>query len=97
MQQIGGTDVSGGTGKYRGLFEVLPSAFRSAADRYFVVAKDTGAYPVALLKNKDFEFVTNIGTDSDMWLYSQMAVFSSYARFEFIPWDWKTTIRQVYT
>ena len=90
-------DVSGGTGRFRGMFNVMASAFVATADRHYLFVMDTGRRAVALLKNKDFEFVTNIGTDSDRWRHGQMAVFTSYARFEFVPWDWRATLREVWT
>ncbi len=96
-QQSPGLDVSGGTGRWRGLFTILSSPFIATADRHYTFADNPDTKAVALLKNKDFEFVTNIGTDSDKWRLDQMAVFSSYARWEFIPWDWKVTMRQVWT
>lgn len=95
-QAQGGLDISGGTGKFRGMFEVLPSAF-SGTNRHYVFAADTGRKAVALLKNKDFEFKTNIGTDSDIWNLGQMAVFHSYARWEFIPWDWHAILYNALT
>ncbi len=66
--------------------------FAGEQDRYEVLQK-----AVALLKNKDWEIVDNINTDSDAWQINQTALIHSYARFEFIPWDWKGTIRQVWT
>lgn len=95
--QSAGLDVSGGTGRFRGMFTVLASNFVATADRHYLFADVPGTAAVALLRNKDFEFVTNIGTDSDAWRHKQVAIFSSYARFEFIPWDWKVTLRQVWS
>lgn len=98
-QERGGLDSSGGSGRFRGMFQVLGSPFVATEDRHYIFTNEGGGgrKAVALLKNKDFEFVTNIGTDSDRWRHDQKAVFSSYARFEFIPWDWKCTYRQVWT
>ena len=95
--QSPGLDISGGTGRYRGMVDVYASAFVATQDRHYLVAQKGGTAPVALLKNKDWEFKTNIGTDSDLWNYSQTALFYAYARWEFIPWDWKTTLIQVWT
>ena len=92
-----GLDVSGGTGRFKGMFNITASPFVSAADRHFIFCKRPGYYAVALLKNKDWEVVDNINTDSDAWRLNQTALIHSYARFEFIPWDWKGTIRQVWT
>lgn len=94
---VAGYDVSGGTGRYRGMFDVIGSPFVAADDKHYTFANRSGYYPVALLKNKDFEVVDNINTDSDTWRINQTALIHSYARFEFIPWDWKGTIRQVWT
>lgn len=90
-------DASGATGRFRGMFDVIASAFVATADRHYIFTDRQDTKAVALLKNKPFEFVTNIGTDSDAWRHKQTAIFSSYARFEFIPWDWKTTCRVIYT
>lgn len=95
--QVAALDVSGGTGRFRGMFNVHASAFVATADRHYLVARREGTAPVALLKHKDFEFKSNVGTDSDMWNFKQMGIFYSYARWEFVPWDWKTTVRQVWT
>ena len=96
-QQSPGLDVSGGTGRHRGLFSILSSPFVATADRHYTFADNPDTKAVALLKNKELEIVTNIGTDSDKWNHGQMAIFSSYARWEFIPWDWKVTMRQVWS
>jgi hypothetical protein len=88
---IPGTDVSGGTGKFRGMFDVIATPY-CTANRYYIFCVDGGTKAVALLKNKDWEFKTNIGTDSDLWNYEQTALFTAYARFEYVPWNWKVTI-----
>lgn len=92
-----GLDVSGGTGRFRGMFTVLGSSFVAAADRHYVFADKVGTKAVALMKNKQWDFKTNIGTASDLWNFSQKALFTAYARFEFFPWDWKITHRHVWT
>ena len=91
-----GLDVSGATGRFKGMFEIVSSPFVPAT-RHYIFCKRPGYYPVALLKNKDWEVVDNINTDSDAWRLNQTALIHSYARFEFIPWDWKGTIRQVWS
>jgi hypothetical protein len=94
---IAGLDVSTGRGLYRGMFEVLSSAFIAAQTTHYIFCKKPGSAAMALLKNKDWEFKTNIGTDSDLWNFNQTALFTAYARFEFIPWDWKVTYREVFS
>jgi hypothetical protein len=91
------TSFGAGSGRFRGMIEVIGSPFIAADDRHYIFADRPGYFAVALLKNKDFEVVDNINTDSDEWRLNQTALIHSYARFEFIPWDWKGTIRQVWT
>ncbi len=90
-------DVGGGTGRFRGMADVHGTAFITTQDRYYIIADKPSSRPIALLKNKDWEFKTNIGTDSDLWNLSQTAIFYAYARFVFVPWDWKTIGLQVVT
>jgi hypothetical protein len=89
-------DASSVTGRYRGMFRVFDSPF-IAASRHYLFARDTSTKAVALLKNRDWDFFTNIGTASDAWQINQTALFTAYARFEFYPWDWKRTVLQVWT
>jgi hypothetical protein len=93
----GGLDVSGGTGRYRGMFDVYGSPFVATQDRYYIFCNDVQVKAMACIKNKDWEFKTNIGTDSDLWNYEQTALFTAYARWIFVPWNWKVTMRQVFT
>ncbi len=93
---IQGTDVTGGTGKFRGMFDVIGSPFVTA-DRYYIFAIDAGTKAVALLKNKDWDFKSNMGTDSDLWNYEQTALFTAYARWQYVPWNWKVTISEELT
>lgn len=95
--QSPGLDVSGGTGRFRGLFEVDASPYVASTDRHYLFAKRPGYYPLALLKNKDWEIKTNIGTDADSWNMGLKALIMAYGRFEIYPWDWKGTVRQVWT
>ena len=92
-----GLDVTGGTGRFRGMFDVLGSPFVSAADRYFIFCNDVSVPAVACIKNKDWEFNSNIGTSSDLWNLEQTAMFTAYARWTFVPWNWKVTMRQIFT
>lgn len=87
-----------GSGRFRGMFEVISSNFVSAADRHFIFAKDAGDGAVALLKNKDWDFASNVGDNSsDEWRLNQNAIFTAYARWQFIPWNWKNGLKQVWT
>lgn len=96
--QIQGTDVSGGTGRFRGMFKVYASPFVATTDRHYLFANRPGSAAVAELKNKDWDIATNVGDDSsDRWRLGKEAVFTAYGRFEFYPWQWWTTIRQVWT
>lgn len=90
-------DVSGGTGRFRGLFEVDAAPYVATTDRHYLFAKRPGYYPLALLKNRDWEIRTNIGTDADSWNMGMVALFMAYGRFEIYPWDWKGTLRQVWS
>lgn len=85
------------TSRFRGMIDVYGSPFIATQDRIYWFVNNIGPKAVALIKNKDWEFKTNIGTDSDLWNYSQTALFTAYARFEFVPWNWKNTLRQIYT
>jgi len=85
------------TGRFRGMFDVVGSPFVATNDRVYIFCNDGGTKAMALLKNKDWEFKSNIGTDSDLWNYEQTALFTAYARFEFVPWNWKVAYRHVYT
>lgn len=90
-------DASGGTGRYRGMFKVYGSPFVATEDRHYLFAIRGSGAAVALATNKDWEIKTNIGTDADSWNLHNKAVFTAYGRFEFYIWDWKRTLRQVWT
>lgn len=94
---IANYDSSSASGRYRGMFRVFGSPFVATADRHYLFARGASTKSVALLKNRDWDFFTNIGTASDAWNVGQTAVFTAYARFEFYPWDWKRTVLQVWT
>ena len=96
-QEVAGYDVQGSMGRFRGMVTVMASPFVATEDRHYVFAAGTSTKAVALLKNRDWDFFTNIGTASDAWNINQTALFTAYARFEFIPWDWKRTFINVWT
>jgi hypothetical protein len=89
-------DSSGVTGKFRGLFDIKVSAYVTA-DRHFIFAQNRTRSALGLYVKTDWDYFSNIGTDSDAWRLGRQAVFTGYARFEFAPMDWKTTVRHVYT
>lgn len=89
-------DSSGVTGRFRGMFDVVVSAY-VPADRHFIFAQNRTRKALGLYTKTDWDYFSNIGTDSDAWRLGRLAVFTGYSRFEFAPMDWKTTIRHVYT
>ena len=89
-------DSSGVTGKFRGLFDIRVSGY-VPADRHYIFAQNRSRKALGFFVKTDWDYNSNIGTASDAWNYGRTALFSGYARFEFLPWDWKTTIRQVWT
>lgn len=90
-------DSSGGTGVYRGKFEVISSAYATSTgltsgtmDRIFVFAKDSFEYALALTRLADWQFNSNIGNDSsDAW-NSGMGFIRSWAAFAYVPWQWQS-------
>ncbi len=89
-------DASGATGRFRGLFDIRVSAY-IAGDRHFIFAKSRNRKALGFFEKTAWDYNSNIGTDSDAWQHGRTAIFSGYARFEFLPWDWKTTVRHVFT
>jgi hypothetical protein len=91
-------DASGGTGKFRGMFSVIPSAL-VAAQTFFVFAD--GAEPAvgffhAPVPN-GWDLKSNMYTDSDEWVDGNIARFTGYSVFQFKPWQWKSTVKYVST
>lgn len=99
-------DASGGTGVYRGKFEVIPSAYATATglvggamDRIFVFAKpeEYQGNAVALSTLADWQFNTNIGNDSSDDWQNGMGFLRSWAAFVFFPWQWASVMCHIVT
>ena len=89
-------DVTGGSGSLRGMFDVVVSGY-CPGDRHFVFANHRGNQALGYMSKIPWEITSNIGTDSDAWRYGREAIFTGYARFTFAPWDWKRTVRQIWS
>jgi hypothetical protein len=89
-------DSSGVTGVFRGMFDIRTSAY-VPNDRYYIFAQNRTRKALGMYVKTDWDYFSNIGTDSDAWRLGRLAVFTGYARFEFQPMDWKTTTRHVFT
>jgi hypothetical protein len=89
-------DSSGATGKYRGMIEVISSAYCSSTglpsgtqDRVFLFAADADENALARVTLADWQFNTNIGNDSsDDWQKGE-GFIRSWAAFAYIPWQWQ--------
>jgi len=98
-------DSSGGTGVFRGKVTYTVSAYATddgltsgTADRYFLFAE--GAFMKALryYTKTPLDLSSNVGDNSsDTWRTQQLALFTSYSRWNFGVGDWKSTTRQVFT
>ena len=89
-------DSSGITGRFRGMFNMKVSAY-VAGDRHYIFARNRVRKALGFYVKTDWDYFSNIGTESDAWRLGRQAVFTGYARFEFQPRDWKVTVRHVYT
>jgi len=89
-------DSSGITGRFRGMFDIAVSGY-CPATRHFIFAQNRTRKALGCFVKTDWDYNSNIGTASDAWNHGRTAIFSGYARFEFQPWDWKTTIRHIYS
>jgi len=88
-------DSSGGTGKFRGMFTIIPTALVASKTHYIFA---NGAEPaVGFFHKTDWDMSSNMYTDSDLWKIDNTAMFMGYARFAFYPWQWKSTARYVFT
>ncbi len=88
-------DSSGGTGKFRGMFNIISSALVTTKYHYIFA---NGADPaVGFFHKTDWDLKSNMYTDSDLWNESHQARFTGYARFAFYPWQWKSTARYIFT
>lgn len=89
-------DSSGITGRFRGMFDIVVSDY-VPADRHFIFAQNRVRKALGYYVKTNWDYHSNIGTDSDAWQHGRQAIFTGYARFEFLPRDWKTTVRHVWT
>jgi hypothetical protein len=89
-------DSSGGKGTFRGMFDIVSSSYVTTKYHY-IFAQNRTRKALGFYVKTDWDYNSNIGTASDAWNHGRMAIFSGYARFEFQPLDWKTTIRHIFT
>jgi hypothetical protein len=89
-------DSSGVTGRFRGMFDIKVSGY-VPADRHFIFAQNRVRTALGFYVKTDWDYHSNIGTDSDAWQHGRTAIFTGYARFEYLPRDWKTTVRHIYS
>lgn len=88
-------DSSGGTGKFRGMVTVIPTALVASKTHYIFA---DGAEPaVGYFHKTEWDLKSNMYTDSDLWTQSHQARFTGYARFQFKPWQWKSTARYIFS
>jgi len=88
-------DSSGGTGKFRGMFTIISSSLVTTKTQYIFA---DGVEPaVGFFHKTDWDLRSNMYTDSDLWNNSHTAMFTGYMRCAFYPWQWKSTIRTVYS
>lgn len=89
-------DKSGGTGKFRGMFDVKVSAYVPTKTHY-VFAQGRTKRAMGFYIKTPWTFNSNIGTEQDSWVLSRRAIMVGYSRWEMLPLDWKTTCRYVHT
>jgi hypothetical protein len=89
-------DASGITGKFRGMFDIIVSG-HVPNDRHFIFAKTRRRRALGCFLKTDWDYNSNIGTASDAWQHGRTAIFTGYARFEFLPRHWSVTVRHIYT
>jgi len=88
-------DVTGATGKFRGMFDVVASGIVPAQTAYVFI--NGGDPAVGFFHTTDWDLSSNMYTDSDLWKHSNTAMFTGYARFAFYPWKWSSAARYVST
>ena len=88
-------DSSGGTGKFRGLFTIIPTALVASKTHY--IFADAGDKAVGFFHKTAWDVKSNMYTDSDYWKISNLAMFTGYARHAFYPWNWKSTARYIFS
>ncbi len=97
-------DSSGVTGRYRGLADVIVSAYctstgktNGVVDRMYVFANGVDK-AMAFCKLKDLEFNTNFRNEnSDAWVQQLMLYMTSYGIFAFVPWRWSSVIQHIWS
>lgn len=97
-------DSSGVTGKFRGLIEVIPSAYCTSTgltggtvDRAFLFAEGADEFALARGVVADWQVNTNIGDEgSDDWNKGEGWV-RSWSAFIYFPWQWQAAQQLVYT
>ncbi len=91
-------DTSGGTGKFRGMIDLIPSALVAAQTIYiFANGGDPAVGFFHAPKPNGWDLKSNMYTDSDEWVDGNIARFTGYSVFQFKPWQWKSTGRYVST
>ena len=99
-------DSSGVTGRFRGLIDVIVSAYctrtgipSGTADIAYLFAspEDADERALALCRLADWQFNTNIGNEnSDDWNKGEGWI-RSWAAFVFVPWQWQAVQQIVFT
>lgn len=88
-------DSSGGTGKFRGMFNIISSALVTTKHQLIFA---NGMDPaVGYFHKTDWDMRSNMFTASDLWNIDATAMFTGYGVFEFFPWNWKSTVRTIYS
>lgn len=92
-------DSSGGTGVFRGMIEVIASAYATTTGLtsgtqsmtfMFTVPEDVDSSALALATLADWQFNTNFGDESsDDWNKGE-CFLRSWAAFAFVPWQWSS-------
>jgi hypothetical protein len=95
LNSVHAADVTGGTGKFRGMFTVIPSMLVTTKVHH--IFADGGDPAVGYFTHTDWDLKSNMYTASDLWNDSHEARFTGYARFAFYPWQWKSCIRTTYS
>lgn len=89
-------DSSGVTGKFRGMFDIVVSGYVPAT-RHYIFAQNRIKKALGYYVKTPWNYFSNIGTESDAWNFNHTALFTGYARFEFLPRAWNTTLRHVWS
>ncbi len=98
-------DSSGGTGVFKNKVRYIVSAYVSddglasgTKDRFFLFVDNPLMRALRYYTRTPLDVSSNFGDNSsDIWRTQRLAVFASYARWNFGVGDWKSTTRQVFT